>query len=393
MRSMLAATLMMATGLAMSQAAAQPKPAGAPARPAPQTPAETVEAMALAERKAIQSDLAWTGDYNGVIDGVVGSRTIAAIKSFQQERGATQTGVLNPKERELLADAAKKLQKNVGWKMLTDPVTGARLGLPARLVPKYAGDDHSATWRSATGTIAITLTRRQQANPSTARLAAVERTNPPGRKVGYSLVKPDFFVLSGTEGLKTFYIRGQTQGSEFRILTVLYDQATEGVMAPVVVAMSNAFDAFPTGAQAGPAPRKRVEYATGIVADSAGAVVTAREAVDGCLSIVVAGGAVANGHAERIADDKDHDLALLRLYGAQGLQPLGLQAGQPTSTAELVGIADPQNQGGGGGGGPAAGGGAGGRARGGGGGGGRGRGRRGGAAAGARGGGGARRAG
>jgi hypothetical protein len=151
-------------------------------------------------------------------------------------------------------------------------------------------------------------------------------------------------VLSGMQGLKKFYLRGQIKGDEVRILTILYDQATEGTMEPVVVAMSSAFTPFPNGAQAaGPPPRKSVEYGTGIVVSDDGAIVTDRQVVDSCLSIVVAG----FGNADRTAEDKDHDLALLRIYGARGLKPLALNSGAPKSSVELTGVADPQNQGGG----------------------------------------------
>jgi hypothetical protein len=151
-------------------------------------------------------------------------------------------------------------------------------------------------------------------------------------------------VLSGMQGLKKFYLRGQIKGDEVRILTILYDQATEGTMEPVVIAMSSAFTPFPNGAQAmGPPPRKTVEYGTGIVVSDDGAIVTDRQVVDGCLSIVVAG----YGNADRTAQDKDRDLALLRIYGARGLKPLALGAGTAKPNVELTGIADPQNQGGG----------------------------------------------
>jgi hypothetical protein len=53
------------------------------------------------------------------------------------------------------------------------------------------------------------------------------------------------------------------------------------------------------------------------------------------------------GNADRVAEDKDHDLALLRIYGARGLKPLGLSNGAAKTGVELTGIADPQNQGGG----------------------------------------------
>jgi peptidoglycan hydrolase-like protein with peptidoglycan-binding domain len=323
----------------------KPKPVTTvPVRPALQTPADTANAMAQAARQAIQSDLAWTGHYNGAINGEVSDRMVAAIKAFQKDRGGKETGVLNPQERGALADAARRLQDNVGWKTVTDAGSGVRLSLPAKLVPQQSSDANGARWSSSTGTIQILLSRRKEANPTTAKLADQEKKEPTGRTVEYSVVKPDFFVLSGMQGLKKFYVRGQFKDSEVRILTILYDQATEGTMGPVVIAMSSAFNPFPVGAQAsGPPPRRTVEYGTGIVVSEDGAVITDRQIVDGCMSIVIAG----YGNADRAAEDKEHDLALLRIYGARGLKPLGLGNGAAKSGVEITGIADPQSQGGG----------------------------------------------
>ncbi len=151
-------------------------------------------------------------------------------------------------------------------------------------------------------------------------------------------------MLSGLQGLKKFYVRGTFKGDEVRILTILYDQATENTVEPVVIAMSSAFNPFPTGAQtAGPAPRKTVEYGTGVVVGDDGAVLADREITDGCLAITIAG----FGNADRVAEDKDRGLALLRLYGARGLKPLSLGNGAAKSGVDLTGISDPQNQGGG----------------------------------------------
>jgi len=351
MRSVLTATLMIVVAGVSAEAqtgtvtGVKPKTVTTvPIRPALQTPADTANAMAQAERQAIQSDLAWTGHYNGVINGEVSERMVAAIKAYQKDRGAKQSGVLNPQERGALSEAAKRLQDNVGWKIVTDSGSGVRLGLPGKLVPQQSSDANGTKWTSSTGTIQILLSRRKEASPSTAKLADQEKKEPAGRKVDYSAVKPDFFVLSGTQGLKKFYVRGQFKDSEVRILTILYDQATEGTMEPVVIAMSSAFNPFPSGAQAlGPPPRKTVEYGTGIVVSDDGAILTDRQVIDGCLSTVIAG----YGNADRAAEDKAHDLALLRIYGARGLKPLGLGNGAAKSAVDLTGVADPQNQGGG----------------------------------------------
>ncbi len=353
MRSMLTATLIstiLVSALdfpadAQTPATRPPKAvAAAPTRPAVQTPADTANAMAQGDRLALQSDLAWVGQYNGAITGEVSERMVAAIKEFQKSRGGKETGVLNPQERGALADTARRRRDNAGWKIVTDAGSGVQLGIPGRLVPQQTSDANGTKWSSPTGTIQVLLTRRKEAGATTAKLADREKKEPAGRAVDYTVVKPDFFVLSGLQGLKKFYVRGTARGDEVRVLTILYDQATENTVEPVVIAMSSAFNPFPASAQAGvAAPRKSVEYGTGMVASEDGAIVTDRQITDGCLAIAIAG----FGNADRVADDKEHGLALLRIYGARGLRPLNISGGTAKSAVDVTGIADPQNQGGG----------------------------------------------
>ena len=124
---------------------------------APQTPADTAKAMQQAERTAIQSDLAWVGVYNGAVNGEVSERMINAIKAFQKDQNAKQTGVLNPQERQQLAAAAKKLQNDVGWKVAQDPINGIRLGVPTKLVPQMSSmaNTTGSKWSSAQGQIQV----------------------------------------------------------------------------------------------------------------------------------------------------------------------------------------------------------------------------------------------
>jgi hypothetical protein len=49
-----------------------------------------------------------------------------------------------------------------------------------------------------------------------------------------------------------------------------------------------------------------------------GAIIADRQITDGCLTVAIAG----FGNADRVAEDKEHDLALLRIYGARGLKAL-----------------------------------------------------------------------
>lgn len=351
MRSMLAATLMFAAATGAHAQMTTSQVAGAKPKtvqtvpiqpPAMQTPSATVDAMARAERLALQSDLAWVGQYNGAITGDVSERMVNAIKEYQKLKGGKPTGVLNPQERAALAETARRKQDSVGWKIVTEMTSGARLGIPGKLVPQQVTDANGSKWTSPTGTVQVLLSRRKEANPTTAKLADAEKKEPAGRKVDYTVVKPDFFVLSGLQGLKKFYVRGTFKGDEVRTMTILYDQATENTVDPVVIAMSSAFNAFPSGPLAGPPPRKTVEYGTGIVVSDDGAIVTDRLVTDGCLAITIGG----YGSADRLAEDKEHDLALLHIYGARGLRPLSLTGGAAKANVDVLGIADPQNQGG-----------------------------------------------
>jgi peptidoglycan hydrolase-like protein with peptidoglycan-binding domain len=312
---------------------------------AKQSVKDSYAAIPLAERLSIQSDLIWTGDYNGLINGEFSDRLVAAVKAFQKRNKTKDTGVLNPQERAALAASAKPLQDEVGWQLVEDGVSGARLGLPAKLASETSRGETGTRWSSAQGQLQIETFRV----PNT-RLEAVfdrQKREPFDRRPTYNLLRPDFFVVSGFQGLKKFYVRAFVKDNEVRGITILYDQAMEGTMDPVVVAMSSAFVPFgyATASQDSARPRRKVEYATGLVVSSGGHIVTDKNATDGCQVITVPG----LGHAERLVEDKASELALIRVHGARDLVPIGL-LGPPArgEAVALVGVADPQTQGGGG---------------------------------------------
>jgi len=292
------------------------------------------------ERLAIQADLAWLGDYDATANGDIASRTVEAIKSYQKRHGNKDTGVLSGEERAALAASVKGPEQAVGWRIIDDPATGSRLGLPTKVVSQSNPARVGSRWSSPHGQIQVeTLRLSEAALPA---LFEDERRPRRQRAVEYSELRPDFFVISGMQGLKKFIMRVEARGSELRGITVLYDQATEGTMAPVALAMANTFQGFPDPTAPPPAGRKRgVEYATGIVVDSHGYLLTLYQVTDECRSITVPG----FGHAERVAEDKNSDLALLRLYGARNLTPVALGAEvAKTGDVTLVGVADPLTQ-------------------------------------------------
>ncbi len=331
--------VLFALALAAAPALAETK-AKQKAEPKPNPIAASYAAMTAAERMSIQSDLVWTGHFNGVINGEFGDRAIAAVKAFQAKNGTKQTGVLNPQERGVLATAAKTKSEAVGWRVVDDLITGARVGVPTKLAPQIAQGKSGMRWSSARGEVQIESFRIREAGTTLAAVFEAQKKEP-GRRVDYQVLRPDFFVMSGLQSLKKFYVRANLRDGDVRGVTVLYDQAMDGIMEPVVVAISSAFNPFPAGVALAPPPRRKVEYASGIVVSASGHIVTDREALEACHVVTVAG----IGGADRVAEDKANGLALLRVYGAPNLKPVAL-ANQAAKEGDVtvVGIADPQAQ-------------------------------------------------
>jgi hypothetical protein len=330
------AALLLLAGSALAQAPATP---AAPADPV----AQAYAALPEAERFAIQTDLIFTGDYVGGVDGDFGPRSLAAVRAFQKRNGGKETGILNAKERAQLKTAADRRRGAVGWRVVDEPVSGVRLGIPAKLLPQQRSDKTGARWLAAEGE-AQAETFRISAQGTTLQGVFEAQRTAAQRKVTYSLIRPDFFVVSGEMGQRKFYVRAHGRDGQVRGFSVAYDQRQSATYDPIAIAMAASFQGFPGAAVAGPPPRRKVEYGSGVFVTVAGHVATAREMVDGCHVFNLAG----YGPAELVADDKESGLALLRIYGVRDLKPLALAAAAPSGEVTLIGVADPSRQRGGG---------------------------------------------
>jgi hypothetical protein len=164
---------------------------------------------------------------------------------------------------------------------------------------------------------------------------------------GSSLLS-DSFVIIGMQGLKKMRVVGFIRDGEVRGLTILYDQAMEGSIDPLVMPISGTYLPFAQGlalAGAAEAPRRKVEYGSGVFVSAAGHVLTDRRVVEGCQIITLPG----LGHAERVAEDREAGVALLRINGVSGMGVAPLAADdEDAGGVTLTGVADPTAQAGGG---------------------------------------------
>jgi len=291
------------------------------------------------ERIKIQAALFWSGDYGSATNGE--DPMLAAVKNYQKRIKSKVTGVLTPAERASLVAAARNHEKEFGWSVVVDPATGIRIGLPTKMVPHARDAARGTRWSSAYGEVQVETFRIKDPNLKLAALFDQEKKEPATRRIEHSVLNDDSFFISGMQGLKKFSVRAKMRDGEVRGFTMLFDQMMETIVSPVMVAMASAFSPFPERTAPFAALAKSVEYGNGLIVSSRGHIVTDRRLTEGCQVIVVSG----LGDADRVAEDKDKGLALLRVYGPRKLSPLSLARELPkTSDMTLVGIPDPKEQ-------------------------------------------------
>ena len=137
--------------------------------------------MPEAQRLAIQADLMWLHSYGEMGAEEINAHLVDQIKAFQRRNNGKDTGILSDQERAALAEAAKPRQTAAGWRSIDDTATGARLGVPEKLVPKTSVMRTGSRWSSTGGQVVIETFRLREAlaagfvRPEQARGAARDR--------------------------------------------------------------------------------------------------------------------------------------------------------------------------------------------------------------------------
>ncbi len=346
-----AALLGLALLAAASGAQAQ---APAPAAPNPQMAAAqaSFEALPEAERKAIQTDLIWAGQFNGAVSGSFGPLTFRAINALKGGRGPAD-GVLAPADRAALAKAAQAARDAAGFRLITDDKTGVRIGIPGKLLPKRdATPAGGSRWQSADDKVTLDTTASPPGDDLAALFEKATTVSPNSpRKITYKLLRPDFFVVTGETPTGRFYRRLAAGPQGLRGFSIGYDKALAPTVDKLVIAIAASFEPFPTGpvpasgtavASAAalasapplmqPAARSNERYGVAVLLSDTVAL-GAASAVEGCRSLR-AGGRTARPRAKDASG-----LVLLDLDGTGAARPPALAGQVPDAGAALVLVA------------------------------------------------------
>ncbi|WP_413991345.1 peptidoglycan-binding protein [Labrys okinawensis] len=315
------------------------KPASDPAFDAAKAAAVAMGADAFA---SIQQDLIWTGDLNTLPSGEMGKRSYDAIRAFQKRIGVNDTGIFTPQQRDVLAQHAAKFTAAFGFDTLTEH--GITIGYPAKVTTERSegrNGPHLSTPKAAKNQATVDILNLPTAKESFEALFARLKTENPKRKVTYSLLRPDFFVVSGTNEGMTFYIRFIKTDTESRGFVLGWDPALSPRFDRVAIAMASSLklagagdQSVPSKAQPAPAPEPPKPVGppvplaagapmtpkTGIGAfvSSQGDILTYASVIAGCETVTLQGG----GKAKVIGGDPNNDIALVRGALPAGAQPL-----------------------------------------------------------------------
>jgi hypothetical protein len=335
------AAVLACLGAAQAQQPADPRLAAA---------TQSFSALPEAERKAIQSDLIWTGHLNSAATGSFGPLTFRAVNGFKAGRGQPD-GQLTPAERQELARLAKTARDAAGFAVITDQPTGVRIGIPQKLLPRReATPAGGSRWQSADGKITLDVSAGPATEPLQAIFERAIAVNPNiQRKVTYKLLQPTFFVVAGETPTGKFFRRQALGPSGLRGFSVGYDKGVSATFDKVVTAIADSFEPFPTGAAPTPGPTPASPGAPAVATAPAqpaterfgvGLVVgkelvlTARAAVDPCKGLKVG-----SRPAKLRLQDQASGLALLDVPGlASGAVP-GLRDAAPAAKEAVVVLA------------------------------------------------------
>jgi len=319
--------------------------------------------MSYQERIRTQFLLVFTGDYAALVDGAFGKLTYNALTTFQKHREFAPDGILDAAELLILQRDGLDLVKRVGFETKNESSTGITFGVPVKLFEPPAPAERGTRWQAYDGSIDLETLRVPR--KETAYKALFERLtrNDSGRTVDNKLLRNDYFVVTGTQGNRDFYVRVMKTPADSRGFSLSWESRHAVFMNRVAVAMSNSLryyedspeigrpdamtsapglntrEADKTGAvpPAGKSDRARrmptgSSSGSGYLVTAAGHIGTNAHVVSNCRLLEVPG----YGTATLVQADLVNDLAIIQLDAKHADHFAQFRAEQPIVRGEKV---------------------------------------------------------
>ena len=295
-------------------------------------------------RAAIQDVLIWSGDYKGMLDGIIGPQTRRAVAAYQRRIGTQSDGLLTAAEFERLMEERDVLQRRSEWTIGHDE-TGLGFGLPYAHARFHEQREQGLFYRSERGDFRVRTFRILDFPPEEAQVFARGiNEGVPGFRETYLRASRDWVVLAGEDAGELFYMRALLREREVRGFFVWYAKEGRETYDRLAVAMANSLiwrrveEVPPSPGEAAsgevsrtmpprdePRPRNEAGSGSAFAVHSSGLLVTNAHVVEGCGRVAVRG----RGDAQVVASDRMLDLAVLRVAPLDGAPVARLADDEP----------------------------------------------------------------
>ncbi len=209
---------------------------------------QAYEALPQADRRAIQTNLVWTGIYKSGVDGEFGRLTFNAMRAYANRRSGSEDGILSAADRGALAAEAARARAAVDFRTVQEPRAGVAIGVPQKILSRRSETQSGARFDSADKSAGLETFRMKESEASLQTLFDNYRAPSPNRRVTYSVIRTDFLVVAAETPSRSFYTRVArgTAGTEnlLRGFTMSWPKAQQAQFEILTVAIANAFDPF-----------------------------------------------------------------------------------------------------------------------------------------------------
>ncbi len=305
-----------------------------------------------AERRRLQTALAWAGHYDGAIDGAIGPGTRAAMSAWQRAGGHAATGVMTAAQRADLVSAWRAVLDGLEMRAVTDTPAGITVEMPTTLVafdrhaPPFA---HYAARDGAEPSARVILISREGGRDDLRGLFDAMQTLEVVPREGERSLSSDAFAITGRGDDIVSHTEARLEGGAIKGFTLVWPAGDEARRTRVVDEMSASFTADPArvlpdtmGApgedqsvdlMAGLEIRSPALARSGFYVSRRGDVLTTAAAVAGCDRITL------GGDVEASVTRVDEAAGLALLSPARDLAPRdfgALAGGVPRLGSEAV---------------------------------------------------------